>query len=43
MLRQGADIRYIQALLGHRHLKTTQVYTRVAAADLKQTHNQTHP
>jgi len=43
MLRQGADIRYIQALLGHRHLKTTQVYTRVAAADIKQTHNQTHP
>ncbi len=43
MLRSGADIRYIQALLGHRHLKTTQVYTRVAVADLKQTHNQTHP
>lgn len=43
MLRQGADIRYIQALLGHRHLKTTQVYTRVAAADIKQTHNKTHP
>lgn len=43
MLRSGADIRYIQALLGHRNLRTTQIYTRVAAADVKQTHNKTHP
>jgi integrase/recombinase XerD len=43
MLRRGADIRYVQALLGHRHLRTTQRYTRVAAADIKQTHNKTHP
>lgn len=43
MLRSGADIRYVQALLGHRSLKSTQVYTRVAVADIKQTHNKTHP
>jgi integrase/recombinase XerD len=43
MLRCGADIRYVQALLGHRSLRTTQVYTRVAAADIKQTHTKTHP
>jgi integrase/recombinase XerD len=43
MLRRGADIRYVQALLGHRSLRTTQVYTRVAAGDIKQTHNRTHP
>jgi len=43
MLRCGADIRYVQALLGHRSLRTTQIYTRVAAADIKQTHNKTHP
>jgi integrase/recombinase XerD len=43
MLRSGADIRYVQALLGHRSLRTTQVYTRVAAGDIKQTHDNTHP
>lgn len=43
MLRQGADIRYVQALLGHRSLRTTQRYTRVAVADIKQTHAKTHP
>jgi integrase/recombinase XerD len=43
MLRCGADIRYIQALLGHRSLRTTQRYAQVAAADIKQTHNQRHP
>ena len=43
MLRQGADIRYVQALLGHANLKTTQIYTRVASKEIKQTHNQVHP
>lgn len=43
MLRSGADIRYIQALLGHRSLRTTQGYTRVAAADIKKTHKKSHP
>jgi integrase/recombinase XerD len=43
MLRCGADIRYVQALLGHRNLKTTQIYAQTAAADIKQTHGKTHP
>jgi integrase/recombinase XerD len=43
LLQQGADIRYVQKLLGHRHIKTTQIYTRVYPTDLKQTHTQTHP
>jgi integrase/recombinase XerD len=43
MLAAGADIRYIQKLLGHKELKTTQAYTRVMPVDIKQTHTKTHP
>jgi integrase/recombinase XerD len=43
LLRAGADIRYIQKLLGHRHLKTTQSYTKVMPVEIKQTHEKTHP
>lgn len=43
MLRQGADIRYIQKLLGHTRLSTTQIYTRIMPADVKKTHAATHP
>lgn len=43
MLQKGADIRYIQKLLGHKHLSTTQLYTKVMPVDLKKTHNKTHP
>ncbi|MBL0381272.1 MAG: tyrosine-type recombinase/integrase [Desulfofustis sp. PB-SRB1] len=43
LLQQGADIRYVQKLLGHRHIRTTQIYTRVYPIDLKKTHTRTHP
>jgi integrase/recombinase XerD len=43
MLENGADIRYIQALLGHASLSTTQVYTRVSIGQLKAVHEKTHP
>lgn len=43
MLEGGADIRFIQAMLGHADLSTTQVYTRVSIMKLKQVHTATHP
>jgi integrase/recombinase XerD len=43
LLEQGADIRYIQKLLGHPSLKTTQVYTLVRPKEVKETHEKTHP
>ena len=35
LLEGGADIRYIQELLGHKDLRTTQVYTHIANKDIK--------
>ncbi len=43
MLEGGADIRFIQAMLGHAELSTTQIYTQVSIRMLKQIHTATHP
>ncbi len=43
MLSGGADIRYIQQLLGHASLQTTQIYTKVEIGDLKAVHRRFHP
>lgn len=43
MLEGGADIRFIQEMLGHRSLRTTEIYTHVSVQALKQVHNATHP
>jgi integrase/recombinase XerD len=43
MLEGGADIRFIQAMLGHEDLKSTQIYTHVAIRMLQQIHAATHP
>lgn len=43
MLEGGADIRYIQAMLGHAELSTTTIYTQVAIRVLKAIHAATHP
>ncbi len=39
----GANMIYVQRLLGHRSLRTTQIYARVAVPELKQTHRRAHP
>jgi len=43
MLENGADIRYIQVLLGHSKIETTQIYTQVSIMKLKEIHAATHP
>lgn len=43
MLEAGADIRFIQALLGHADLGTTEIYTQVSILQLKAVHEKTHP
>lgn len=43
MLEGGADIRYIQQLLGHANLDTTSIYTQVAIHRLQEVHARCHP
>jgi integrase/recombinase XerD len=43
MLENGADIRYIQQMLGHAMLSTTEIYTHVSIVKLKEIHSATHP
>lgn len=42
MHENGADIRFIQQLLGHADLSTTQIYTQLAIRKLKEIRTATH-
>jgi integrase/recombinase XerD len=43
LLRGGADLRAVQAMLGHADLGTTEIYTHVSADHLRQAHAKSHP
>ena len=43
MLDNGADLRHIQEMLGHTDIASTQLYTKVSVAKLKEVHTKTHP
>ena len=43
LMDRGADIRSVQELLGHRSLATTQIYTHISAANLRQVYERAHP
>jgi integrase/recombinase XerD len=43
LLKAGADIRYVQELLGHAQLSTTQIYTKIDITTLKAAHKKYHP
>ena len=43
LLRNGADLRHIQAILGHSKIESTEVYTQLTAEDLKEMMKERHP
>ncbi len=43
MLQNGADLRSVQELLGHEHLRSTQVYTHLTTENLREIYNRAHP
>jgi len=43
LLENDCDLRYIQEMLGHKHLRTTQIYAHVALPKLKKAYREYHP
>ena len=43
MLEGGANLRYIQQMLGHAEISSTEIYTHVAIRKLQKIHAATHP
>ncbi len=41
LLQRGCGLKYIQEMLGHSNINTTQIYTQVAKSDLKKVHSET--
>ena len=43
LLENGASTAFVQALLGHQHITTTEIYTRVSTKHLRRSYDQHHP